>query len=57
MNEVDTEGVEPVSGGTDLINVMREDEYDKEKKLDGGPAVESFPEEKDGYLKTPPVFK
>lgn len=57
LKKIDVEDVEPVSGGTDLENEVREDKYDEEKKLDGKPAVESFPEKKDGYLKTPPVFE
>ncbi len=57
LKEVDIEGAEPVSGGTSLLNVVREDRYDEGKKLDGEGVVQSFPEEKDGYLKVPPVFE
>jgi aspartyl-tRNA(Asn)/glutamyl-tRNA(Gln) amidotransferase subunit C len=56
LKEVDVENILPVTGGTDLENVVREDKYDEEKKLDGEKAVEGFPEKKDGYLKVPPVF-
>jgi len=57
LKEIDTEDVLPVSGGTDLVNEFREDEYDKEKQLSKDKAVQAFPEEKDGYLKVPPVFE
>lgn len=57
LKEIDTEDVLPVSGGTDLVNEFREDEYDKEKQLSRERTVQAFPEEKDGYLKVPPVFE
>jgi aspartyl/glutamyl-tRNA(Asn/Gln) amidotransferase C subunit len=57
LKELDVKDVLPVTGGTDLENIVREDKYDEKKKLDGKKVVESFPEEKDGYLKVPPVFK
>ncbi|HMB17564.1 MAG TPA: Asp-tRNA(Asn)/Glu-tRNA(Gln) amidotransferase subunit GatC [Candidatus Paceibacterota bacterium] len=56
LEEVDTEGIEPVSGGTELINVMREDSYNDEDCLSKDEAIKSFPEEKDGYLKTPSIL-
>ncbi len=57
LKEAEVENIEPVSGGTGLENVVREDKYDGEKKLDGEEAVGSFPEKKDDYLKVPPVFE
>jgi len=57
LKEINTENVEPVSGGTLLENVVREDEYSKDKKLSAELAIKEFPESKDGYLKTPPVFE
>ena len=40
LKEIDTEDVLPVSGGTDLVNEFREDEYDKEKQLSKDKAVQ-----------------
>lgn len=57
LKEIDTEDVLPVSGGTDLVNIFREDEYDKGKQLSREKAVQAFPEEKNGFLKVPPVFE
>ncbi len=55
LEEVDTEGVEPVSGGTELVNVMRKDSYDN-RGLSKEETIKNFPEEKDGYLKTPSIL-
>lgn len=57
IKAVDTEGVEAVSGGTDLKNVLRNDKYDKSKRLLAKHAVEAFPDEKNGFLKAPPIFE
>jgi aspartyl-tRNA(Asn)/glutamyl-tRNA(Gln) amidotransferase subunit C len=57
LKEINTENVEPVSGGTLLKNVVRKDEYNKDKELSAKPAVRVFPDNKNGYLKTPPVFE
>ena len=57
LKGIDTEDVLPVSGGTDLVNVFRKDEYDKEKQLSRERVVQAFPEEKNGFLKVPPVFE
>ena len=57
LKEIDTEDVLPVSGGTDLVNAFRKDEYDKEKQLSRERVVQAFPEEKNRFLKVPPVFE
>jgi len=54
LQEVNTEGVLPLSGGTELKNAMRED--GEGKPLPGEAAVEAFPEAEKGFLKVPPVF-
>ncbi len=54
LQELDTAEVEPMTGGTDSKNVLREDEAGA--KDDTGKGPEQFPEAKDGYLKIPPVF-
>jgi len=60
LKEVRVEGAEPMSGGTLLTTVMRQDEIDIElkKKESGetGRVIEAFPEKKGTFLKVPPVF-
>ncbi len=55
LKEVNTDKVKPMTGGTESVNIWREDEVDgripKEK------ALEQFPERAKGYLKVPPVFE
>lgn len=54
LQEVDTANVEPMTGGTSLKNVLREDEVGKTDDTGKGP--EQFPEQQGGFLKVPPVF-
>jgi len=54
LKEVDTEKIEPLTGGTESQDVFRED--DSDLVLDKGPAIDAFPEKSGGYLKVPPVF-
>ena len=56
LQSLDTEGVAPMTGGTELKNVFRED---GETKQSLGPdlVVEAFPAKEKHYLKTPPVFE
>lgn len=56
LKEINTENVEPVSGGHDLKNVWREDGI-KESRPNRHPAVDAFPETENGFLKIPPVFE
>lgn len=55
LQKADTSGVEPMNGGTELLNVFREDGERHDTNLGQGP--EQFPRTKDGFLKIPPVFK
>lgn len=55
LKEVNTDGVEPMTGGTFLENIWREDELKKER-LTGESSSAAFPEKDDGYLKIPAVF-
>ncbi len=55
LQELNTEKVAPMAGGTELKNVMRSNEI-REDRLKGDKSVESFPEKEGGYLKVPPVF-
>jgi len=55
LQEINTENVEPMTGGTELKNIFREDKL-FERKDDPKAVTEQFPESKDGYLKVPKVF-
>ena len=54
LEQVDTKNVKPMTGGTSLKNIFREDEKPSGHKVEGGDS--QFPEQKGGYLKTPKVF-
>ena len=60
LKEVDTENVEPMSGGTFLTDIMRNDEekYRDSRKHEEQreKSVEQFPRKENDYLKIPPVF-
>lgn len=45
----------PMTGGTSLKNIFREDDSSKNTNLSSG--VHAFPETEGGYLKIPPVFE
>ena len=59
LQGLDTANVPPMNGGTDLINVFREDgeEAGGHENTNCGAGVDAFPESKDGYNKVPPVFE
>lgn len=55
LQELNTEKVPPVTGGTSMKNIFREDSVrEKKRKSD---ISGCFPETKDGYLKVPNVFE
>jgi aspartyl-tRNA(Asn)/glutamyl-tRNA(Gln) amidotransferase subunit C len=54
LQSVDTSKVAPMNGGTALTNVFRED--GAPENTHRGAGVEQFPEDKNGFLKVPPVF-
>ncbi|MDO8430224.1 MAG: Asp-tRNA(Asn)/Glu-tRNA(Gln) amidotransferase subunit GatC [bacterium] len=56
LKSVDTENVAPMTGGTELKSVVREDVISPKSKVKSQNGVEAFPETKNGYLKVPPVF-
>ncbi len=56
LKEVNTDNVIPVTGGTDLRNVLREDAVQK-NRLGPDEARDAFPDEERGYLRVPPVFE
>ena len=55
LKELDTSNVAPLTGGTTLINIFRDDA--ERENANQGAGTESFPEKQDGYLKVPPVFE
>lgn len=54
LNEIDTEGIVPLAGGTLQSDVFREDEA--ERTTDTGKGKEQFPEIQSGFLKIPQIF-
>ena len=55
LQAVDTMNVAPMTGGTDLRNIFRDDA--ERENTNRGQGVDAFPEKKDGFLKIPPVFE
>lgn len=55
LKTLKTEGVKPMTGGTTLKNIFRDDE-DK-KNTNQGAGSDAFPETHKGFLKIPPVFE
>jgi aspartyl-tRNA(Asn)/glutamyl-tRNA(Gln) amidotransferase subunit C len=55
LQGLDTSNVAPMTGGTDLRNVFRDDT--ERENTDRGAGVEAFPESENGFLKVPPVFQ
>lgn len=56
LKKVSTDNVTPMTGGTDLKNIMRNDELSKDAFTATDKIVESFPERENGYNKVPGVF-
>lgn len=59
LNEVDTENVEPMNGGTSSANIFREDEKNIRDQINASAEdiIEAFPEKEGRFLKVPPVFE
>lgn len=61
LEKVNTDKIEPMIGGTNLKNILRDDNVNFDERArsvnDSGRIIESFPESDHGYLKIPPVFK
>lgn len=55
LQTLDTSAVPPIAGGTDLMNVFRED--GERENTNRGAGADTFPEKEKGYLKIPPVFE
>lgn len=58
LSEVPTAHIEPMAGGTELSNVMREDESPREDSadLEGGTLVAAAPQTRDSYIEVKAVF-
>lgn len=54
LKSLDTSGIEPMNGGTDLKNIFRED--GERENTNKGEGADAFPETQEGFLKIPPVF-
>jgi aspartyl-tRNA(Asn)/glutamyl-tRNA(Gln) amidotransferase subunit C len=59
LQALDTSDVPPMTGGTDLVNVLRPDTIEEggRESTNRGAGTDAFPEPKDGYNKVPPVFE
>jgi len=55
LNELDTEGVEPLSHPTELVNIMRPDEI--KPSFTPEEALKNAPAKQDGFFKVPKVIK
>ncbi|KKU77076.1 MAG: Aspartyl/glutamyl-tRNA(Asn/Gln) amidotransferase subunit C [Parcubacteria group bacterium GW2011_GWA2_47_8b] len=55
LQALNTDGVQPMTGGTESKNVFREDGATKSSISPDG-VVEAFPEKEKHWLKVPPVF-
>ncbi len=54
LKMLQTDNVTPMTGGTALVNALREDEVNDTD--DTGKGVSNFPDTQERYLKVPPVF-
>lgn len=55
LNELDTDGVEPLSHPTELLNIMRPDEV--QPSFTTEEALKNAPSKQDGFFKVPKVIK
>jgi len=56
LNEIQTEEIEPMTGGSFLSNIVREDEPEKEMPEDSKTLKEMAFRIKDDYFEIPPIF-
>ena len=59
LQSLPTDSVKPMTGGTDLKNIFREDteENGGRENTNRGAGKDAFPEKERGFLKIPPVFE
>ena len=56
LKSVDTEGIEPMAGGTTQKNIFREDGQNVKIATSSEKLTEQFPKKENGFLKVPEVF-
>ncbi len=56
LQELNTEDIKPLTGGTELKNAYREDGAEPRSK-DASRLTEAFPDKEKSFLKVPPVFE
>ncbi|MDP2695680.1 MAG: Asp-tRNA(Asn)/Glu-tRNA(Gln) amidotransferase subunit GatC [bacterium] len=58
LQELNTDEIQPMTGGTSLKSVMRGDEiFEEDHYIDADKIRDQFPEHQAGHLKVPPVFE
>ncbi|KKQ23185.1 MAG: Aspartyl/glutamyl-tRNA amidotransferase subunit C [Candidatus Wolfebacteria bacterium GW2011_GWC1_37_10] len=57
LKEINTEKVEPITGGLELADVFRNDDEGIKCEALRENLIKSFPEEENGFLKIPAVFE
>ncbi len=57
LKEVDIDGVEPMTGGTDLSNVLRDDEAGEKNLKQRKNILDNAPKRKDDYVEVKAVFE
>ena len=56
LQELNTENIKPLTGGTELKNAYREDDVEPRSK-DASRFIEAFPDKEKSFLKVPPIFE
>ncbi|MDI6717604.1 MAG: Asp-tRNA(Asn)/Glu-tRNA(Gln) amidotransferase subunit GatC [Patescibacteria group bacterium] len=57
LEEVDTEGIKPMTGGTLQKNIFRNDKLSVKQKSNPEELIKAFPDKEGRFLKIPPVFE
>ncbi len=57
LKEADVENIKPMAGGTDLVNVIREDEIGEKNPSQSQRILSNAPKIKDDYLEVMAVFE
>ena len=57
LKEVDIENIEPMTGGTDLVNAVREDEVIPKNEEQRQRILANAPKRKDDYIEVKAIFE
>jgi aspartyl-tRNA(Asn)/glutamyl-tRNA(Gln) amidotransferase subunit C len=57
LKEVDIENIEPMTGGTDLVNAVREDEVIPRNEEQRQRILANAPKRKDDYIEVKAIFE